>query len=149
MPAGGTLPATLTGSWIEECVYPLELEGVANGDRYYRYVRFNVVGESQTWTATLTSDEDTYLVLWQVNDGDEPWTLIDINDDIDSGNTNSRITWTPTQGNTYVIDLTTYTAEILGDFTLIVELGSGNSQGSSIGYSDIPNAVPNERRQQP
>ena len=156
MPAGGTLPLTITGSWIDDCVSPVELEDVADGDRYYRYVRFNATGAagvSETWTATLKSDEDTYMLLWRVIDDTEPWALLDRNDDMVEGNTNSRITWTVTQGETYVIDLTTYTAETLGDFTLTIEFGTGSSQNSTgqqnIRYSDDPNTVPTERRQQP
>ena len=151
MPPAGTLPATIFNSWIEECVYPLELDAVADGERYYRWTSFSVIGQPEPWTATLTSPEDTFMLLWEVNDGDEPWTLVDMNDDISSRNNNSRITWTPTQGKIYALDITTYTAETLGVFALTIELATGSAQGStgqqSMENLDMLNAIPFERRQ--
>jgi len=145
-----SLPLTLTGSWIEECVYSLELANVADGDRYFRYIGFGVSSAPRPWTATLTSDEDTYMLLWEVNDGDGPWTRLDENDDISRDNKNSRITWTPTEGKKYILDLTTYTAETLGDFTLTIsdDTNTQNSAGQqSTGHSNAPSTAPHELRQ--
>ena len=151
IPATATLPLTLTGSWIEDCVYPIELDGVADGDRYYRYVSLNVISAPQSWTATLTSDEDTYMLLWQVDAATETWTLLGENDDIAPGNTNSQITWTPTEGQDYVIDLTTYTATTVGDFTLTIADNATSGQGQSatprLERSDAPANTPLDRRQ--
>ena len=117
-PANAVLPITLTGSWVEdeECVYPVELEDVADGDRYFRWVGFVATVAHSPWTATLESTEDTYMLLYEWDDDDEIWNLLEKNDDIVSGNTNSRISWTPTEGQSYLLDLTTYNADTLGDF---------------------------------
>jgi len=151
MPAGGTLPATITGSWIENCVYPIEIDDAEAGDHYYRYVRFRVNTASSPWVATLSSSEDTYMLLWEIDAATDEWTLIDENDDLADDNTNSRITWTPTIGTSYVLDLTTYKANTLGDFTLTIKKSATDSQGlssdQSMEYSDSPNTIPLERRQ--
>ena len=150
LPENFSLPVTITGAWVEECVYPLELEDVANGDRYYQWTGLYVISASVPWTATLTSDEDTYMVLWEFDDINEPWTRVDENDDISRDNKNSRITWTPTAGKRYILDLTTYTAETLGEFTLTITSGNANMQNSAdqqSGHSGLPNTTPLERRQ--
>ena len=146
-----TLPVTLSGSWIEECGYPIELDDVAVGDRYYRWVIFEAAVVNSSWIATLESDEDTILILWQWDEEDEEWDFVEMNDDIVQGNTNSRIEWTPTQDQSYLLDLTTYTANTLGEFTLSITTGTANSQsssdGQSIEQSDLSGAMPLERRQ--
>ena len=87
------------------------------------------------------------MLLWEIDAATDELTLVDENDDIVQGNTNSRITWTPTQGNSYLIDLTTYNANTLGDFTLTIEAGSASPQGSSSGQSMEHSHIPFERRQ--
>ena len=142
-----TLPVTVTGSWIDdaECVYPVDLPDAASGDRYYRYVEFEVISASGAWTATLTSSEDTYMLLWELDADTDILTFIDENDDIVQGNTNSGITWTPTEGKMYLLDLTTYEANTLGDFTLTIEGGSSSMQGlnsvQGVGSSNIPSEL--------
>ncbi|MYC07322.1 MAG: S8 family serine peptidase [Chloroflexi bacterium] len=146
----GASPVTVTGSWIDdaECVYPAELPNAASGDRYYRWVGFKATSASVDWTATLTSNEDTYMLLWEYDDDPSVLTFIDENDDIVRGsNSNSRITWTPTQGKSYLLDLTTYNANTLGDFTLTIEAASSGTQGQSSGQSIELSDITLERRQ--
>ena len=145
----GTLPLTVTGSWIDdtECVYPVELPNAASGDRYYRWVGFEATFASVDWTATLTSNEDTYMLLWEYDDDSGELTFVDENDDIVRGNTNSGITWTPTLGKSYLLDLTTYDANTLGDFTLTIEAASSGTQGQSSGQSIELSDITLERRQ--
>ena len=146
LPQDGSLPAIMEGSWIEECVYPEPIPDTEDGDRYYRYVRFRV-NSLTSWIATVTSDKDTYMLLWEIDAATDEWRIVDENDNMAPGNTNSRIQWTPTEGNLYVIDVTTYTADTLGDFTLTIDIEGGTPQGSSnsMEYSDIPNRQTIER----
>lgn len=127
-----TLPVTMTGSWSDECVYPIDVPDAEDGDRYYQWVEFVASSGGVPWTATLTSNEDTYMLLWETDVITDEFRLVDENDDIAQGNTNSQITWTPVQGNKYLIDATTYNANTLGDFTLTIREGTAGSQGSSI-----------------
>ena len=113
----GALPITIEGSWLEECVYPHELEDVKDGDRYYRYVELETLS-GDSWEAALESSEDTVLVLFEWDAGSESWALVEMNDDIQQDNTNSRIEWTSVAGQSYLLDITTYEATTLGDFTL-------------------------------
>ena len=140
-----SIPITLTGSWIEDCVYPIELEDVADGDRYYRWVGFTATLTGSSWIANLTSDKDTVLLIWEWDIQDEEWDIVEMNDDVVQGNTNSRIEWTPTQGQSYLLDLTTFAANTLGDFTLTIETSTANSQ--SMGQAEIQTSMPFERRQ--
>ncbi len=151
-PAFFTLPLTLTGSWTDNCVLGVELENVAAGDRYYRWVAIVPSLANSSWIATLTSDQDTVLVLWEWNAITETLDLVEMNDDIVSGNTNSRIEWTPVVDKIYVFGLTTYNANTLGNFTFTLETGTASSQGQgstgdqSTGHI-IESALPSERRQ--
>ena len=151
-PLFGFLPVTITGSWITECEYQGgALEDVADGDRYYRWTSFEALSASGTWVATLTSEQDTVLVLYEWNIETERWDFVEQNDDLARGNTNSRIEWTPVLGKSYAFVMTTYTANTLGDFTLTLADGTANTQGStgeqSIGQSAHQGAMPFERRQ--
>ena len=152
VPAAFVLPVSLAGSWISECVYQgVELENVADGDRYYRWTSFDVTGGTGSWAATLTSDQDTVLVLFEWNTETDNWDFVEQNDDLAQGNTNSRIEWTPVWGKSYAFVMTTYTADTLGGFTLTLADGTANTQSStgeqSIGQSGLQGAMPFERRQ--
>ena len=98
----------------------------------------------------LTSDEDTYMLLWEWDSDVQDFVFVDSNDDLATGNTNSRIEWTPVDGRTYLLDLTTYTANTLGDFTLNIGESSSSAQSSSseqrMEHPDIQGGVPFERR---
>ena len=151
VPATALLPLTLTGSWTNNCVLGVDLDNVAAGDRYYRWAAIVPYIASSPWNATLTSDQDTVLVLWEWNATTETLDFVEMNDDIVQGNTNSRIVWTPVVGKTYVFGLTTYNAETLGEFTLTIDTGTSSGQGQitegeqSLGRAAEMNAMPLER----
>ena len=141
MPASFSLPVTLSGSWTRECDYPLsrerieEITGVrvAAGDRYYRFAAFKVTAaRNGTWTATLESSEDTVLFLWEMDEVTEDLVFVAGNDDIVRGDTNSEVSWTPTVGREYYVDMTTYDAETLGDFTLTIRSDSTDAQSMEL-----------------
>ena len=158
IPASASLPVTLSGSWTQECVYPLSRERleeltsiqVAAGDRYYQYTDFEVTDAGNgAWTATLEStSQDTVLFLWKWDEDNEQRVFVAANDDIVSRtNTNSRVSWTPTEGTVYYLDMTTYDAEKLGDFTLTIAGSSGSGQGSSGVQGVAPYNISFEGRQ--
>ena len=93
------------------------------GDRYYRYVEFEALS-GDAWEAALASSEDTVLVLFEWDAASESWEFVEMNDDVEQDNTNSRIEWTSVAGQSYRLDVTTYEATTLGDFTLTVDGGS-------------------------
>ncbi|MYC07128.1 MAG: S8 family serine peptidase [Chloroflexi bacterium] len=141
VPASSGLPIVLSGSWTQECVYSLsrerieEITGIplAAGARYYRYTGFEVTAVgSGAWTATLESSKDTALFLWEWDEENEGRVFVAGNDDIVRGNTNSKVSWTPTGGKVYYIDMTTYEPQTLGDFTLTVSSGSSGTQGMEV-----------------
>ena len=101
-------------------MYPHELEDVKDGDRYYRYVELETLS-GDSWEAALESSEDTVLVLSVWDAASESWALVEMNDDIQQDNTNSRIEWTSVAGQSYLLDITTYEATTLGDFTLTLD----------------------------
>ena len=148
LPAAGALPVTVEGSWIEECVYPLDLgDSVADGDRYYRSVTFTATVVAADWIATLTSEQDTYLILWEWDEDAEEYVRLTENDDITLGNTNSRIEWTPVLGQDYLLDLTTYTADTLGDFALTLESSTASGQNSQgLSQQDFSGDVERQHR---
>ena len=138
------LPITIEGSWLAECVYPYELDDVRDGDRYYRYVEFETLS-SESWVTALESSEDTVLVLFELDAASESWVLVEMNDDIQPGNTNSRIEWTSVAGQSYLLDVTTYEATTLGDFTLTLNAAAGSAQNSMI-QPNTQSTEPVERR---
>ena len=153
-PAAFVLPISLSGSWGTECFYEDGLiEDVAAGDRYFRWTSFEVASSPGSWVATLTSDQDTVLILYEWNTETEGWDFIEQNDDLVQGNTNSRIEWTPVAGKVYALSMTTYTATTLGDFTLTIAAGTANSQGQGssgeqhTGQSITEGVAPFDRRQ--
>ena len=149
IPASSSLPVTLKGSWTQECFYPLSPERIQEltriqvpaGNRYYKYTGFEVTAAgSGAWTATLEStDRDTVLFLWKSDEDNEQRVFVAADDDIlPPINTNSRVSWTPTEGMVYYLDMTTYDAydsdpqkKEPGEFTLTIESGSASGQGSS------------------
>ena len=109
-PLGGL--ATITGDWDEDAC-----ASEVPGRGYARYFSFTVAQASEV-TITLESIEaDTYLYLREGEDrSGEP---LHENDDLEPGNTNSRITATLAAG-TYTIEATTYSEGEAGSFTLTV-----------------------------
>ena len=141
-----TLPLTVTGYWDERCPLGYTPDGLPSGDRFYRYVEFEVIAAYGDWAATLESSEDTYMLLWVLIDG--VWYIVDENDDMAQGNTNSRITWAPVEGEWYLLELTTYDTDTLGDFRLTIEDSNASGQGGpSSGQSIEPSSIPFEGRQ--
>ena len=127
---GGFLPITRTSSWTTNCVYPVALDGLPTGDRYYRYVSFEVTLAFSNWTASVTSDEDTVLVLWEWDSDNSVWKFIEMNDNCTAGSTDSCITWKPGTGREYLLDYTTHNVETLGDFALTIGTGTGTPNSS-------------------
>ena len=124
--ATGCTPATLTlpasgksGSWADDCESEVSDRGYA---RYYSFT----LSESAEVTINLTSEVDTYLYMR--SGSATSGTAQHSNDDIESGNTNSRITATLTVG-TWTIEATTYSPNTTGSFTLNVSGGGSGSSG--------------------
>ena len=119
--------ATMEATWDDSCLSenrPDADDGNANQDYYARFYTFTL-DEAAEVTITLESAEDTYLYVLE---GSGRGGAIEYrNDDIDreGRNFNSRIRET-LEAKTYTIEVTTYSPEKVGDFTLTVEgLGSG------------------------
>ena len=93
------------------------------GRGYARYYGFSLEQESEV-TIDLESSADTYLYL---RSGDaRSGTVLHYNDDVESGNTDSRISQTLAAGS-YTIEATTYNAGEAGSFTLTLSgLGGGS-----------------------
>ncbi len=139
MPASSGLPVTLSGSWTQDCIYSLSRERIEEitgirlgaGARYYRYASFEVTAAGNgAWTATLESDKDTAMFLWERNEENEEVFVVG-NDDFE-GHINSRVSWTPTEGKVYYLDMTTYEPYTLGDFTLTISSGSSDTQDMEV-----------------
>ena len=120
----GTLSAAVSrnGSWTSDC------SSQSRDGTYAQFYSFTLAQESQL-TIDLTSEEDTYLFLLRGSgrDGAE----VDSNDDVESGNTNSKIVATLAAG-AYTIEATTYNQATTGSFTLTVS-SSGDGDGDGDG----------------
>ena len=113
-PMSLTLPASgVPGSWTDDC------QSQVSGRGYARYYTFTLTSDGQV-TIDLTSSVDTYLYLRE--DEATSGTALHDNDDIESGNRNSRIVATLSAG-TYTIEATTYAEDTTGNFTLNVSGG--------------------------
>ena len=115
---------TYNGNWDETCLSenrPQDSDdgGQAGSDYYARFYSFTLDEDARV-TIILTSDEDTYLYLMEGEGKDG--TIVADNDDISSGDRNSRIEDSPLDRGTYTIEATTYDPETAGDFTLVVEI---------------------------
>ena len=117
-PATFTLPASgVSGSWSSDC------ESEVSGRGYARYYSFTLT-ESAEVAIDLSSEVDTYLYL---RDGSATsGAALHDNDDMESGNTNSRVVATLAAG-TYTIEATTYSEDMTGAFSLSVTGGSGGT----------------------
>ena len=121
-----TLPTSgVSGSWGDDC------ESSVPGRGYARYYGFTLSAGAEV-TIDLTSSVDTYLFLR--SGSSTSGTALHSNDDIVSGNTNSRIVATLSAGS-YTIEATTYSPSTAGSFTLSVSGGSGGGDG---GGGDTP-----------
>ena len=108
----GALTAAVTrnGTWTGDCA------STHQSGRYARFYSFTLNQQTEV-EINLTSAQDTYLYL--LRGADANGTVVTDNDDIESGNTNSRITRTLSAG-TYTIEATTYSEGVTGDFTLSI-----------------------------
>ena len=113
-PTSLTLPASgVSGSWADDC------QSQVSGRGYARYYTFTLTSDGQV-TIDLTSSVDTYLYLR--GDDATSGTSLHSNDDIESGNLNSRIVANLETG-TYIIEATTYAEATTGSFALSVSKG--------------------------
>ena len=99
-----------TGTWNGDC---------ASTNREGSYARFYSFALSQETEVhvDLSSTLDTYLYLLE---GAGPWrTVLAENDDVEIGNSDSRVVVTLDAGY-YTVEATTYTAGETGDFTLAI-----------------------------
>ena len=115
----GTLAGTTSrnGSWTDDC------ESEVSGRGYARYYSFTLSAEAEA-TIDLTSSVDTYLYLREGSA--TSGTALHSNDDIESGNTDSRIVETLAAG-TWTIEATTYSEDTAGSFTLSVSGGGSQT----------------------
>ena len=110
----GTLTgaATETGSWTGDC------DSSNRSGRHARFYSFTLEQETEV-QIDLTSSQDTYLFLLQGAGKDG--TVVDENDDAESGNPDSGSHITATlDAVTYTIEATTYSAGATGDFSLTI-----------------------------
>ena len=105
MPAFG-----VSGIWADDC------ESAQSGRGYARYYSFTLTQDGEA-TIDLTSGMDIYLYLREGNATSD--TSLHDNDDVVSGNTDSRIV-ADLEAGTYTIEATTYTEDISGSVTLSV-----------------------------
>ena len=125
-PASLSLPASeLPRNWGDDC------ESSVSGRGYARYYSFTLTQDTDL-TIFLESSEDTYLYL-RAGSATSGTALHD-NDDIESGNTNSRIVATLSAG-TYTIEATTYSEATTGSFTLSVSASGGAQTPVAAGCS--------------
>ena len=119
---------TIEASWDDSCLSenrPDVDDGSGNQDYFARFYTFTL-DEAAEVTITLESAEDTYLYVLE---GSGRGGAIEYeNDDIDreGRNFNSRIQET-LEAKTYTIEVTTYSPERTGDFTLTIE-GVGQAE---------------------
>ena len=105
-----TAAVTRNGAWTGDCA------STHRSGRYARFYSFTLSQQTQV-EINLTSAQDTFLYL--LRGADANGTMVTDNDDVVSGNTNSRITETLSAG-AYTIEATTYTEGVTGDFTLSI-----------------------------
>ena len=110
---------TRVGIWDGNC------DSSQREGSYAKFYSFTLPRETEV-QIDLASGQDTYLYLLE---GDlETGRLLLENDDVDSGNRDSRIAATLAAGE-YIIDAATYSADITGEFSLNIALPTkaGNS----------------------
>ena len=113
---------TYSGSWDDTCLSENRPDGDGgdpDSDYYARFFTFTL-DESTSVTIDLTSDADTFLYLMEGSNKDG--AIEAENDDISTGNRNSRIEGLALSAGTYTIEAATYNAETAGEFTLVVEI---------------------------
>ena len=105
-----TAAVTRSGAWTGDCA------STHRGGRHARFYSFTLSQQGEV-DINLTSTQDTFLYL--LRGADANGAEVTNNDDVETGNTNSRITRTLAAG-TYTIEATTYGEGVTGDFTLSI-----------------------------
>ena len=105
-----TAAVTRSASWTGDCA------STHRSGHYARFYSFTLNRQTEV-EINLTSAQDTYLYL--LRGADASGAVVTDNDDVVSGNTNSRITETLSAG-TYTVEATTYGEGVTGDFTLSI-----------------------------
>ena len=100
----------LSGSWNSACA------STHRNGRYGRFYAFTLSERTEV-QIDLTSSQDT--VLYLLNGAGSTGTVVDVNDDVSRGNTDSRIT-TVLEAGTYTVEATTIQAGVTGNFTLTI-----------------------------
>ena len=113
-----TGPATINGSWNEDCLSSMAAPGGA-GDRYARFYTFTLTGNTAV-DVTLESATNTYLYI-RSGHGQDGAIVADNDDIVENSNTNSAISRELAAGE-YTIEATTYNPNEGGDFTLTVQM---------------------------
>ena len=127
---------TTDGTWAAGCQSQHVVTSQHPNIGYARYYSFTLAQESAV-TITLESSVDPYLYL---RSGDaRTGTPLHFNDDVESGNRNSRIVATLAAGR-YTIEATTYVAATAGTFTLTVSGLDGTTTGPGPGPGPGPDA---------
>ena len=118
-----TVDGTVSGTWAAGC------DSRVSGRGHARYYSFTLAEDSEVTITLESTDVNTYLYL---REGDATsGTALQENNDVDSGDTDSRIVATLPAG-TYTIEATTYTVGVTGSFTLSV---STNADLASVSVS--------------
>ena len=114
----------VNGSWDTECA------SESRDGSYASYYTFTLTQSAEV-TITTDSSVDTFVYLREGSGRDG--TVLHENDDIVSGNTNSRIRETLSAG-TYTIEVTTHDSGETGDFTLTVAIAGAVQPAPSPDY---------------
>ena len=114
-----TCGEVITGAGSRDGVWAAECQSQTPGRGYARYYSFTLEQDREV-TIDLESTVDTYLYLRE--GGARSGTTLHENDDIENGNTNSRISQTLAAGS-YTIEATTYNPAETGTFNITVTIG--------------------------
>ena len=127
-----TSARTKTGTWASGC------ESLRRVGRYARQYRFDLQERADV-QIDLVSSTDPYLYLLAGERGD----TVAENDDVGSGNRNSRIVAENLSAGTYTIDATTYAAGKSGSFELTLKASDPDPviTGLALASSDESPAV--------
>ena len=114
----------LTGTTAIASHFSANCPSALHSGKYARYYSFALASQSQVTISLTSSDADTFLYLLS---GSSPnGAVLYENDDVESGNTNSRISATLSTG-TYTVEATTYGEGETGTFTLNLTVQGGGA----------------------
>ena len=104
--------------------------GCGSANQLGSHARFYMLTLEARSTATITTAAQADTVLHLLNGHGRSGASLLSNDDIESGNTNSRISGTLEVGN-HTVEVTTYTGGTTGSFTLLLRFQSGDAGQAS------------------